>query len=1345
MSRKKAKERISENFLDFDSIKLSIASPEKIKQWSFGEVKKPETINYRTFKPERDGLFCERIFGPVRDWECNCGKYKWIKHKGVICDRCGVEVTESKVRRERMGHIDLAAPVSHIWFLRKAPSRIGVLLNMKLGEVERIIYYASYIVVDPGSTPLKKKQLLSEEEFQKNKKEFGNKFKVGIGAKVIKELLSGIDVNKLSKELRNKIKGDKSVAVKNRLIKQLRVVDGFVKSGNRPEWMILTSIPVIPPDLRPLVPLDGGRFASSDLNDLYRRIINRNNRLKLIENLKAPEVMIFNEKRLLQEAVDALFENGARRKVVTGAGGRPLKSLSDVLKGKQGRFRQNLLGKRVDYSGRSVVVIGPNLKIGQCGLPKEMALELFKPFILKELLGKGFASSLKGAKKMLERTSPEVWDVLEEVTKNHPVLLNRAPTLHRLGIQTFEPVLIEGKSIQLHPLVCTAFNADFDGDQMAVHVPLSLEAQMEARVLMLASNNILSPSNGKSIVTPSQDMVLGCCYLTKEKKGDLGNGKIFACNEEALSAYDNKKLSLHAKIKIRVSSGELLETTVGRVIFNRIVPSEMGFINKIVKKKDLGRLVELCFKKLGTYKTTLLLDNIKRLGYKYATLAGISISLRDMKTPKIKNELINVAKTEVKEIETQYKKGFITDTERYNKVIDIWTHVTDKISNVMFDGLREEEENDGPDLPKFNPIYMMADSGARGSRQQIRQLAGMRGLMAKPQKKITGQIGEIIESPIVANFREGLTVLEYFISTHGGRKGLADTALKTADAGYLTRRLVDVAHDVVVNTYDCGTINGIKVGALQEGDEVVESLMERIVGRVSLDNVVNLLTDEIIITVGELISEKKAREIEKAGIEKIRIRSVLTCEAKQGVCAKCYGVNLATGKEVGIGEAVGIIAAQSIGEPGTQLTLRTFHIGGTASRVILRSSVQTKKEGKLKFSNIKSIKNKEGQWVVVSRNGEIIIRESGSSKDKEHYYVPYGAKLKVREGKQVKKAELIAEWDPYSLPIVSEFSGKIKLVDVEEGITVHKEINRITGLEERVIISYKTEKLQPRITIVDKKKKELIAYPLPVDTHIDVYDGAEVFPGDVLAKIPQEVSKTRDITGGLPRVAELFEARKPKNCALISEIDGRVHLGTTTKGVMKIVIENQSGMTREYIVPHGKHLVIYEGDQVRVGEPLTDGSVNPHDILRVKGDKEVQEYLVNEIQEVYRLQGVVINDKHIEAIVRQMLLNVRIEKSGDTELLAGEVINKFKFQEENKKVEKKQGEPAVAYSILLGITKASLSSESFISAASFQETTRVLTEAAVQGQKDCLRGLKENIIIGHLIPAGTGILARKNG
>ena len=1344
MSRKKTKKNVPENFSDFNSIRLSIASPEKIKQWSYGEVRKPETINYRTFKPERDGLFCERIFGPVRDWECNCGKYKWIKHKGVICDRCGVEVTESKVRRERMGHIELAAPVTHIWFLRKSPSRIGVLLNMKLGEVERVVYYANYVVIDPGSTSLKKGQLLSEEEFQKNKQEFGNKFRVGIGAKAIKELLSKLDVNKLSKELRIKIKSDKSEAARNRLVKQLRVVDGFVKSGNKPEWMVLTSIPVIPPDLRPLVPLEGGRFASSDLNDLYRRIVNRNNRLKLIENLKAPEVMIFNEKRLLQEAVDVLFENGARRKVVTGAGGRPLKSLSDVLKGKQGRFRQNLLGKRVDYSGRSVVVIGPNLKIGQCGLPKEMALELFKPFILKELLGKGFASSLKGAKKMLERVRPEVWDILEEVTKNHPILLNRAPTLHRLGIQAFEPVLIEGKSIQLHPLVCTAFNADFDGDQMAVHVPLSLESQMECRVLMMANNNILSPSNGKPIVTPSQDMVLGCCYLTKEKKKDKGEGKIFASKEESLIAYNHEEVNLHAKVKIRFSSGELIETTVGRVIFNEVVPSEMEFMNKIVKKKDLGQLVELCFKKLGPYKTTLLLDDIKKIGYKYATLAGVSISLRDMKTPKIKDEIISKARKEVKEIEVQYKRGFITDTERYNKVIDIWTHITDKISNIMFDGLRKEEEEDyRHDVPKFNPIYMMADSGARGSRQQIRQLAGMRGLMAKPQKKITGQIGEIIESPIVANFREGLTVLEYFISTHGGRKGLADTALKTADAGYLTRRLIDVAHDVVINVEDCGTLNGIKVGSLKEGDEIIESLAERILGRVSLDNVVNLLTDEIIISVGEIISEEKAKEIEKAGIEKIRIRSVLTCETKQGVCVKCYGVNLATGRKVEIGEAVGIIAAQSIGEPGTQLTLRTFHIGGTASRIILRSSVQAKKEGKLKFSNIKSIKNKEGQWVVVSRNGEIIIRKTGSSgKEKESYYVPYGSKLKVKEGKDVKKGELIAEWDPYSLPIISEFEGKIKLIDIVEGITVHKEINRITGLEERVIISYKTEKLQPRIAVINKKKKELVSYPLPVDTHIDVYDGHEVFPGDVLAKIPQEVSKTRDITGGLPRVAELFEARKPKNCALVSEIDGRVKLGVTTKGVMKVIVENETGLVREYLVPHGKHLVIYEGDQVRVGEPLTDGSVNPHDILRVKGDKEVQEYLVNEIQEVYRLQGVIINDKHIEAIVRQMLLNVRIEKSGDTELLSGEIVNKFKFQRENEATEKKKGEPATAYPVLLGITKASLSSESFISAASFQETTRVLTEAAVQGQKDYLRGLKENIIIGHLIPAGTGILSR---
>ena len=1342
MSRKKLKKSITEDFSNFDAIKLSVASPEKIKMWSYGEVKKPETINYRTFKPERDGLFCERIFGPVRDWECNCGKYKWIKHKGVICDRCGVEVTESKVRRERMGYIELAVPVTHIWFLRKSPSRIGVLLNIKLSEVERIVYYANYVVLDPGQTPLYKKQLLSEEELQKYKQEFGNKFRVGIGAKAIKELLSEIKVEEMSKDLRKKIKDEKSEATRNRLIKQLRIVDGFVKSGNKPEWMVLTCIPVIPPDLRPLVPLEGGRFASSDLNDLYRRIINRNNRLKLIENLKAPEVMIFNEKRLLQEAVDALFENGARRKVVTGAGGRPLKSLSDILKGKQGRFRQNLLGKRVDYSGRSVVVIGPNLKINQCGLPKEMALELFKPFILKELIEKGFATSLKNAKKMLERKKAEVWDILEEVTKNHPVLLNRAPTLHRLGIQAFEPVLIEGKSIQLHPLVCTAFNADFDGDQMAVHVPLSLEAEMEARILMMANNNILSPANGRPIVTPSQDMVLGCCYLTKMKKKDLGENKIFASPDEVLSAYESKEVNLHAKIKVRFSQDELIETTVGRIIFNKIIPSEKGFINKVITKKDLAQLVEDCYKGLGPYKTVLLLDDIKKLGYKYATLAGLSISLKDMKTPKIKEELVDEAKKEVKEIEIQYKKGIITDTERYNKVIDIWTHVTDKVSNVMFEELKKEQEEEYiPGVPKFNPIYMMADSGARGSRQQIRQLAGMRGLMAKPQKKITGQVGEIIESPIVANFREGLTVLEYFISTHGGRKGLADTALKTADAGYLTRRLVDVAHDVVVTIQDCGTLNGIKVGTLREGDEIIESLTERILGRVSLDNVVNLLTDEVLVSIGEIITEEKAKKIEETGIERIRIRSVLTCEAEYGVCSKCYGTNLATGRLVEPGEAVGIIAAQSIGEPGTQLTLRTFHIGGTASRVILRSSIQIKKEGKLRFSNIKSLKNKEGQLIVISRNGEIIIKES-KGKEKEHYYIPYGAKLRVEEGKHVKKGELIAEWDPYSLPIISEVKGKVKMIDIVEGITVHKEVNKITGLEERVIISHKTERLQPRIVILDKKGKELGSYPLPVDTHIDVYAGDEVFLGDVLAKIPQEVSKTRDITGGLPRVAELFEARKPKNCALISEIDGRVKLSTTSKGTLKVSVENRTGMSREYILPHGKHLVVYEGDQVGVGESLTDGSINPHDILRAKGDKEVQEYLVNEIQEVYRLQGVVINDKHIETIVRQMLLNVRIEKSGDTEFLVGEIVTKFKFRKVNEDVEKKGRKPATASPVLLGITKASLSSDSFISAASFQETTRVLTEAAIQGQKDYLRGLKENIIIGHLIPAGTGIVAK---
>ena len=1325
------------NYDNFDAMKVTLASPDQIRMWSFGEVKKAETINYRTFKPERDGLFCEKIFGPVRDWECSCGKYKWVKHKGVICDRCGVEVTESKVRRERMGHIELAVPVAHIWFSRRLPSRMGLLLNMRVGELEQIIYYVSYVVTDPGTTPLRKKQLLSEEEYQKYKQEYKGAFKAGIGASAVKDLLRDITIQKTAEELRERIKTEQAGPNKTKLMKQLRIIDSFLHSGNKTEWMVMDVIPVIPPDLRPLVPLESGRFATSDLNDLYRRIINRNNRLKHIQELGAPEIMINNEKRLLQEAVDALFENGARGRVVTGAGNRPLKSLSDILKGKQGRFRQNLLGKRVDYSGRSVIVVGPELKLNQCGLPKSMALELFKPFIIKNLIEKNVAHTVKSAKRMIEQLRPEIWDTLEEVIQNHPVLLNRAPTLHRLGIQAFEPVLIEGKAIRIHPLVCSAFNADFDGDQMAVHIPLSIEAQMEARVLMLSSNNILSPASGRPIVTPSQDMVLGCCYLTKEKIGDLGEGHIFADSDEINIAHDSGKVGLHAKIKIRMK-GQLVETTVGRVIFNEILPEELRFINKNITRRELSTLIYDSFTKLGNYQTVQMLDKIKRIGFRYATLSGMTINIDDMKIPVQKKELIGKAQKEVTEIERQYKKGIITDVERYNKVIDIWTHTTDNVANLLFDDLKAADDMPiSPNNPKFNSIYMMADSGARGSRQQIRQLAGMRGLMARPQKKVTGEIGEIIESPITSNFREGLTVLEYFISTHGGRKGLADTALKTADAGYLTRRLIDVAHDVIVTEEDCGTVNGIRIGSLKEGDEVIETLRERIAGRVSLDNVVNLLTDEIIVQTGEMITEEKAKAIEEAGIERIRIRSVLTCESKVGVCRLCYGRDLTTSKMAELGEPVGIVAAQSIGEPGTQLTLRTFHIGGTASRIVKQSEIKVRKEGKIKYYNLKTLKNKDGLFVVINRNGEIIIRDEDGKK-KENYLIPYGARLHISDGKKVEAGEIIAEWDPYSMPIITEQSGTVEFGDIVPGITIHEELNKSTNITERIVIGHKEEK-HPQIIITGSNGKALINYPLPIDAHIVVNEDDKIEAGDVIAKIPLEVSKTKDITGGLPRVAELFEARKPRSSAIISEIDGVIKLGEQVKGATKIIVQSETGMKREYLIPYGKHLNVYEGDRVLSGDQLTDGSTNPHDILRIKGDKEVQEYLVYEIQEVYRLQGVFINDKHIEVIVRQMLQNVIIDTSGDTEFLPGEQINKFKFNEQNEKMIKDDKEPSTAKPILLGITRASLSSESFISAASFQETTRVLTNASVNGETDKLSGLKENVIIGHLIPAGTGL------
>ncbi len=1356
LRKRKYKEEL--DFSNFKLIRITLASPQQIRSWSHGEVKKPETINYRTFKPEWEGLFCERIFGPVRDYECSCGKYKWPKNKGVICDRCGVEVTESKVRRERMGHIELVVPVVHIWFLRKPPSRIGLILDMKLGDLEKVIYYASYIVTTPGNTELKKKQLLTEEEYQQCREKYGNKFKAEIGAEAIKTLLSEIDLYKLKGTLLKEIEKEPSQVTKTKLVKQLRVIDGFIETNTRPEWMILDVIPVIPPDLRPLVPLEGGRFASSDLNDLYRRIINRNNRLKHILNLKAPPVMVHSEKRLLQEAVDALIENGARGKTVNGVGNRPLKSLSDVLKGKQGRFRQNLLGKRVDYSGRSVIVVGPHLNYPQCGLPKEMALELFKPFILRELITQGYVNTLKSAKRELEKRTPVVFDILEKVVKAHLVLLNRAPTLHRLGIQAFQPVLVEGKAIQLHPLVCTAFNADFDGDQMAIHIPISIESQLEARLLMLTSNNILSPANGNSIVTPTQDIVMGCCYLTKIKKGVKGEGKIFANIDEVIVAFQQHRVDLHARIKVR-GINQIREddgwtkddftdvdkwsdyTTVGRVIFNQVIPKELGFINETIDKKVMGRIVEECFFKLGNWFTVNMLDNIKALGFHYATISGLSIGLNDMKVPPEKEEIIKKARIKVKKIEENYKAGIITEVEKYNSVIDIWTHVTDRVSDIMFNRLKQEEDMPfSPDRPKFNSIYLMAESGSRGSRQQIRQLAGMRGLMARPEKKITGKVGEIIESPIESNFREGLTVLEYFISTHGGRKGLADTALKTSDAGYLTRRLVDVAHNVVVTCDDCGTMNGVRVGALKEGDDIIEALSERIEGRYSINRIVHPLTDEVIIEAGQLISKEQAKKIEQSGIEQILIRSVLTCEASYGVCSKCYGLDLSSRKPAKKGLAVGIIAAQSIGEPGTQLTLRTFHIGGTASRVILKSSIVTKEDGVVRFHNVRTIENKNKELIVVSRNAEIFIKPLNKKTIKEKYQsIPYGAKLRVSSGNKVKKGTLIAEWDPYSLPIISEVKGKAKLEDIVEGVTLREEINRSTGLRERVIMAYRFENLRPRIVIVDSQNKKLGDYLLPIDTHLVIEHNSLVDIGDILAKIPQEVVKTQDITGGLPRVSELFEARTPKNSAIISEIEGKVSLGTTKKGAFKVTVRSETGMEREYVIPPGKHLVVYEGDYVGEAFPLTDGPINPHDILKVKGDKQVQEYLVNEIQEVYRLQNVKINDKHIEIIVRQMLSYVRIQDGGDSNFLPGEQVRKTTVIDENIKIRKKGGKPIKYRPLLLGITKSALASESFISAASFQETTRVLTNAALLGEKDELKGLKENVIIGHLVPAGTGL------
>jgi DNA-directed RNA polymerase subunit beta' len=1335
---------------DFDAIRISLASPEKILSWSHGEVTKPETINYRTFKPERDGLFCAKIFGPITDWECLCGKYKRMKHRGVICDKCGVEVTQAKVRRERLGHITLATPVSHVWFFKGLPSRIGHLLDISLRDLERVLYFEAYVVVDPGETDLKPNQLLNEEQYRKAREEHQHRFRAQMGAEAIKELLKRVSVERLAIELREKMRAEQSAQKKLKYAKRLKVVDSFRKSSNRPEWMILDVIPVIPPELRPLVPLDGGRFATSDLNDLYRRVINRNNRLKKLIELKAPDVIIRNEKRMLQEAVDALFDNGRRGRVLRGANNRPLKSLSDTLKGKQGRFRQNLLGKRVDYSGRSVIVVGPELKLHQCGLPKKMALELFKPFIYNKLEERGLVATIKQAKEMVELQRPEVWDVLEEVIREHPVLLNRAPTLHRLGIQAFEPVLVEGKAIRIHPLVCTAFNADFDGDQMAVHIPLSPEAQIEASVLMLSSNNILSPAHGAPIAIPSQDIVLGCYYLTKAKSGAKGEGRAFGNAEDVMLALEAGELETLSPIRLRYTGelqdltaarddqdvlhtevqtvvNKIINTTVGRVILNQSIPKEMPFVNGLLKKKGLQQLVQSCYLRFGLEKTVEMLDSLKHLGFTYATRSGLSIGINDLIIPKEKQQLVAKARDEVIRVESQYLEGAITNGERYNKVIAIWSEATEEIANAMFSEM-EAIDKEGRE---FNPVYVMADSGARGSKQQIRQLAGMRGLMAKPS-------GEIIETPITANFREGLEVQHYFISTHGARKGLADTALKTADSGYLTRRLVDVAQDVIIQEYDCGTLDGIEARAIVESGEIIEPLRDRIIGRVTLERITDPFTGDVIIDVNQEIDEGRAGDIQDSGIEKVKIRSVLTCGSRRGVCAQCYGRDLATGRMVELGQAVGVIAAQSIGEPGTQLTMRTFHIGGTASRVSEQSTLEARNAGTVRFEGLQVVQAKDGNLVVMNRNGSLVVQDV-KGRDRERYPIVYGARLRVKDGQAVEQGQVLVEWDPYTFSILTEDSGQVRFKDILEGITVHEEVDEVTGLSRLIIVDSPDEKKQPAIEIRGKGPNAR-KYHMPVHAHLMVQDGENVSAGDVLAKIPRETTKTKDITGGLPRVVELFEARKPRETAVISEIDGVVKHGGIVKGNRKIIIvpDEPGAEPREYALPRGVHVNVQEGERVRAGEPLMDGPSNPHDILNVLGEKALQAYLVNEIQEVYRLQGVNINDKHIEVIARQMMRWVKIEDVGDTEFLIDEQVDKYRFLEENERVISSGGRPAQGRPLLLGITKASLSTDSFISAASFQETTRVLTEASISGKVDHLRGLKENVTMGRLIPAGTG-------
>ncbi len=1343
---------------DFDVIRIGLASPEMIRSWSFGEVKKPETINYRTFKPERDGLFCAKIFGPVKDYECLCGKYKRLKHRGVVCEKCGVEVTQTKVRRERMAHIDLASPVAHIWFLKSLPSRIGLMLDMTLREIERVLYFEAFVVVDEGMTPLERGSLMNDEQYLEAIEEYGDEFDARMGAEAVHEMLKTIDLPSEALKVREEINSTSSETKIKRLSKRLKLLEAFLESGIKPEWMVLTVLPVLPPDLRPLVPLDGGRFATSDLNDLYRRVINRNNRLRRLLELNAPDIIVRNEKRMLQESVDALLDNGRRGRAITGTNKRPLKSLADMIKGKQGRFRQNLLGKRVDYSGRSVIVVGPTLKLHQCGLPKKMALELFKPFIFSKLQLRGEASTIKAAKRLVEREGAEVWDILEEVIREHPVMLNRAPTLHRLGIQAFEPVLIEGKAIQLHPLVCTAFNADFDGDQMAVHVPLSLEAQLEARALMMASNNILSPANGEPIIVPSQDVVLGLYYMTRERINAKGEGMTFSDVKEVHRARQNQAVDLHARIKVRIEDsirsedGEvshrshIVDTTVGRALLSEILPKGMSFdnVNCDLAKRAISGLINTCYREVGLKATVIFADQLMYMGFAYATRAGISIGVNDMVVPEEKPQILSVAEEEVRDIQDQYASGLVTDGERYNKVVDIWSRTNDLVAKYMMDKLGTEDvvdaAGDNVKQPSFNSIYMMADSGARGAAAQIRQLAGMRGLMAKPD-------GSIIETPITANFREGLDVLQYFISTHGARKGLADTALKTANSGYLTRRLVDVAQDLVVTEDDCKTANGLWVAPLVEGGDVVEPLHERVLGRVIAEAVTGQNDDEVILEAGDLMDERKVQKLEEHGVDHVKVRSAITCETRYGVCSQCYGRDLARGHKINKGEAVGVIAAQSIGEPGTQLTMRTFHIGGAASRAAATNSVEVKNGGVVRLHNVKTVQHAKGHLVAVSRSGEIgVIDEQG--RERERYKLPYGAMITINDGDKAAPGQVVATWDPHTHPVISEVAGKLKFEDFVEGVTVSEQEDEITGLSSTVIMDPKQrgaagKDLRPTAKLVDGKGKEICfanteipaVYALPAGALVNMSDGAAVSVGDVIARIPQESSKTRDITGGLPRVADLFEARKPKDPGIMAEHTGTISFGKETKGKVRLVITDENGENYESLIPKWRHLSVFEGEQVEKGEFIADGEPTPHDILRLRGVENLAEYLVREIQDVYRLQGVKINDKHIEVIIRQMLRKVEISAPGETNLLRGEQLDRSRVLELN---ESNDGAPAEFEPLLLGITKASLATESFISAASFQETTRVLTEAAVKGLRDELRGLKENVIVGRLIPAGTG-------